>query len=243
MSVLKGEGKVPILFGSASIAVGSVTHGGYLSRPDLTGEWPTILVVPSAHGVTSNVKDICRRLARQGFAVVAADIFRGAAPSRSASAADVAAAWAALSPARVARDLGGIVAYVCNPAGFWSSAEAGFGVLGLGSGGSFAVTAAAASGAACVALVTTPLDDDTVVALGGFTGGVLGLFGRGDEVVGVDRVADYHEAAPHGEFVLYGDAGHELLDDYVDGYDVATAMDALDRLAVFYTKHLPPAPA
>ena len=69
MSVLKGEGKVPILFGSTSIAVGTLTHRGYLARPGLAGEWPTIIVVPSEWGVTSAMKDVCRRLARHETAL------------------------------------------------------------------------------------------------------------------------------------------------------------------------------
>ena len=92
MSVLKGEGKVPILFGSSSIAAGSVIHRGYLARPDLTGEWPTIIVLAGAWGVTSSIKDICRRLARHGFAVVAPDLYVGAAPPRSADADEAALA-------------------------------------------------------------------------------------------------------------------------------------------------------
>ena len=88
MSVLKGEGTHPILFGSTSIAVGTRIQGGYLARPDLTGEWPTIVVVASEWGVTSSTKDLCRKMARRGFAAIAPDLYRGRAPQRSAGASE-----------------------------------------------------------------------------------------------------------------------------------------------------------
>lgn len=242
MSVLKGEGKVPILFGSASIAVATRTHRGYLARPDLAGEWPTIVVLPSSYGVTSNVKDVCRRLAREGFAVVAPDVFRGAAPPRSTPPDEARSAAAALSLDRVRRDVTDIVSFIGNPAGFWSSAERGFGVLGLGAAGDAAVRAAVECGATCLGLVTTRLDDTAMTLLGSYAGSVLGLFGREDGVADADHVAALRDQAPHGEFVIYGGVGFDFLDDSGDPYDFGVARDAIDRLAGFYEKHLPPAP-
>ena len=109
MSVLKGEGTHPTLFGSTSIVAGPVTHRGYLARPDLSGEWPTVSLVPSEWGITSSSKDICRRLARLGLAVVAVDLYHGNPPDRAASPEEAAAAASAIPRARSQSDLDGIV--------------------------------------------------------------------------------------------------------------------------------------
>ena len=112
MSVLKGEGIVPILFGSTSISVGSLTHTGYLARPDLAGEWPTVVVIPSAWGVTGAMKDVTRRLARQGFAAICPDLFAGNRPGRSAPRSEAIRLTRAMSEARVRRGPWG---FILNP--------------------------------------------------------------------------------------------------------------------------------
>ncbi len=243
MTVLKGEGRVPILFGSTSVAVASRVHGGYLARPDLSGQWPTVLVVASARGVSSSVKDVCRRLARQGFATIAPDLYDGRRPSPSTSDDDALAAFAQLPAGRVDRDLADFVAFITNPAGFWSSAEHGLGVLGIGNGGSAAIRTAGRHDAVALALAYVAVDVDDATRLGSFTGGLLGMYGRADEVVPVDMVEQVRSAAPHAEMVVYAAAGHDFLDDHSDGYDRETAVDAIERLTGFFEKRLPPAPA
>ena len=241
MSVLKGEGKVEILFGSTSIAVGSRVHGGYLARPDLTGEWPTIVLVSPVWGVTSSVKDVCRRIARQGFAVVAPDLYRGKAPSRRISRSEAQAAADAISPARADRDLADIVSYITNPAGYWSSAERGFGILGIGGGGPVAIRAAVAYSAAALALCYSPLRPEDVAHLLRYRGAALGLYGRGDELVPPEQPSEARQRVSRLQLVLYGDARHDFLDDYGATYDGSVAGDAVERLTEFFAAHLPAA--
>jgi carboxymethylenebutenolidase len=243
VSVLKGEGRVPILFGSTTIVVGSRTHRGYLARPDLTGEWPTVVVVPGVYGLTSNVKDIARRIAREGFAAVAMDQYSGSGPRRSVDRAEAVEAAAGVSIDRLRRDIADIVDFIENPAGFWSSGEHGFGLLGLGWGGDAVVETAVREGAVCVGLVTTSLDEASLDTLAGYTGGVLGVFGREDGDATPEAVAELRRRVPHGEFVIYGGVGTEFLDDYALSYDFEVARDAIDRLAGFFEKHLPQAPS
>lgn len=243
MSVLKGEGKVEILFGSTSIAAGSRVHRGYLARPDRTGEWPTIVLVAPAWGVTSSVKDVCRRIARQGFAVVAPDLYRGNAPARRVSREGAEEAAAAVPAGQADRDLADIVAFVTNPAGFWSSAEHGFGVLGMGIGGPVAIRTAVAHRAAALALVYTPLGAGDVASLARYRGAALGLYGRKDEVVPPDDISAVRNEVPRLQVVMYGEAGHDFLDDYGDTYDAAVSGDAVERLSEFFAAKLPPAPS
>ncbi len=243
MTVLKGEGKVPILFGTTSIAVGSRTHEGYLARPDLAGEWPTVLVVPDVFGVSSSVKDLCRRISRQGFAAVGVDSYERKRPSRSLGADEIAAAYRDLDADRVLRMMLDVVRFMQNPAGFWSSAEHGYGVLALGEGLRFGMRLIAATQPAALGLAYTPLTEDSNARLAGFGGPILGVWGGEDDVVDLAAVRRLREVHRRTEIVVYGGLGHAFLDDGSNDYDFAAAQDALERLTEFYAKQLPPPPA
>ncbi len=245
MSVLKGEGRVPILFRTTSVAVGPITRSSYLTRPDLAGEWPTIVVVPSAWGLTSSAKDVCRRLARQGFAVVGVDLYRGNPPARDEGRADADAADAALDDARVRGHLGDIATFVTNPAGFWSSAERGFGWLGLGRGGRHAAMSATSGLGSALAVAYTPIAAQArgIAPIGpSLTTPLLGLYGRDDTNVPIADLALLRDGVPHGEFAIYDGVGGDFLDDHRAGYDHAAAGDAIERLTAFFEKHLPDPP-
>ena len=237
MSVLKGEGKVPILFGVKSVVAGAITHETYLARPDLTGEWPTIVVVPSAWGVTSSVKDLARRLARHGFAAVVVDLFRGAPPDRAAAHAEATAAFDAVPGDRVRRDLTDVIRYIENPAGFWSSAEAGYAIMGIGAGGFHAVAAASHTGASLVLIASSPPEYLSMV-----TAPILGIFAKEDATVPIDDVMAARAAVPHAEWVLYDGVDGDFLDDHLEGFDYDAYQDAVERIAAFCDKNLPQAP-
>lgn len=233
LTVLRGEGKVPILFGSASIPVASRTHSGYLARPDLSGEWPTVLVVPDAAGITPSVKDLCRRLARRELAAVAVDPLRTARRPRVWS--DLPAP---VSAAELDADIDDVVRFVTNPAGFWSSGEDGLGVLGVGGGGAAASRLAARRPGVAVALVAAPLDADVLAT----AGSVLGLYARDDPAVPVDEVVAARSALPDAEVVIYDGVGAGFFDDDHPGFDLEAASDALDRLVAHFLRHLPAPP-
>ncbi len=243
MSVLKGEGKVPILFGTSSIAAGSRTHEGYLARPDLAGEWPTVLVVPDVFGVSSSVKDLCRRIARQGFAAIGVDPYEKKPPGRSLAHDEITASYHRLDTDRVLRMILDVVRFLRNPAGFWSSAEHGYGVLALGEGLRFVLPLLTAAQPEVLGLAYTAQTDESNARLARFGGPILGVWGGDDEVVDLTGARRLREEHRRTEIVMYGGVGHAFLDDGSDDYDFAAAQDALDRLAEFFAKELPPPPA
>lgn len=158
MSVLKGEGSTVMLYGSTNVSTGGHSYDGYLARPDLIGEWPTVVVVSPLFEAASSVNSICRVLARHALAAVA--------------------------PA--AGGLAAYTRFITSSSGHWSNAEYGFGVLGLGDGSESAILEAAASElVAALALVDPVLDDGAVSMLAGIDIPMLGLSGR-DAAEGVD---------------------------------------------------------
>ncbi|CAN5316541.1 MAG: dienelactone hydrolase family protein [Acidimicrobiia bacterium] len=241
MTVLKGEGKVPILFGSMSITVATRLRHGYLSRPDLAGEWPTVIVVPDVWGVTPSIKDLCRKLARRELAAIAVDPFRDGGGRRFTDRAVATAALAEVPAHDLDADLEDVASFVTNPAGFWSSAEHGLGVLGIGTGGAAAARLADRRPGVALALVAVPLQP--IAAILGPTSGLLGLYGRDDPEVPVEEVLAARPALPQAELVLYEGVGSDFLDDGRPGYDLDAATDAVERLTGFFIEHLPAAPA
>ena len=49
----------------------------YLARPDGAGPFPGVVVVHEAFGLNDNIRDICGRFAREGYAALAVDLFAG----------------------------------------------------------------------------------------------------------------------------------------------------------------------
>ena len=49
----------------------------YLALPDGTEPFPGIVVIHEAYGLNDNIKDIARRLTREGYAALAVDLFTG----------------------------------------------------------------------------------------------------------------------------------------------------------------------
>lgn len=107
----------------------------YLALPEGAGPHPGVLVVHEASGLNDHIRDICRRLAEQGYAAVAVDLFAGR--NRSACIARM-----------MVGTLAGNLEYFGVPAlkaalGDWASApvDAGqIGAVGFCLGGSIVLT-------------------------------------------------------------------------------------------------------
>jgi carboxymethylenebutenolidase len=265
VSVLKGEGKVPILFGSTSIPAGSVTHGGYLARPDQAGSSPTIILLSAAWGVSSSTKDICRRLARQGFAVIAPDLYVGTAPPRSDSPEEAELDAASLPAERSAAIIEDVVAFTQNPAGHWSDAERGYGILTIGSGVRPGVRAAASAGVQGFAMVSpsfvAPVEeipedeageaiaeevrvvvepDDATDDLATVAAPILALSGGDDPNLTPEAIERCRGLAPHAEWIVYEGLTSDFVDDSAGGFDHPAFTDAIERLTAFFEKLLSP---
>jgi dienelactone hydrolase len=235
VSVLKGEGKAPILFGTTNITLGAKSEIGYLARPDLEGPWPTVVMVPGGRGNTSSMRDVARRLARHGVAVVIPDVYRGEVAPEGTTTEEANAALARVPLGQAIADIDHVVSFVRNPGAKWSSAREAFGVLVVGAGSRFGSALAMFEHVGAIGLVGAhPVPEFASAGVP-----VLALSGKDDEFVPQEAVRMLRDAGPHIEVVLYGGVGAEFLDDDLDGYDYTTAKDAIERLAEFFVEHLP----
>jgi carboxymethylenebutenolidase len=239
VSVLPFEGTHPILFGGARVVDGTRIRDGYLARPDVAGSHSVVVLVPPIAGLTSGVKDLCRRIARHGIAAFAMDPYRGKGPGRRGTADEAAAAYAAASDARAARDLDGTVRWLRSPGTEWADPDR-VGLLGIGTGGRWALLAAADLPIRALAVCYSPLglvpdrEGTALEAIGDVAVPLLGIYGRADATAPATEVTAAREAQPRSEWVIYEEAGHDFLDDGGDTYDAAAAKDAIERLVAFF---------
>jgi carboxymethylenebutenolidase len=59
------------------IATTELRGGGYLATPDGNGPHPGVVVIHEAYGLNEHIKDVTRRLAAEGYAALAVDLFAG----------------------------------------------------------------------------------------------------------------------------------------------------------------------
>jgi carboxymethylenebutenolidase len=214
MTVLTGEGRVTILYGSQALPTPPY-RSVYLARPDLEGRYPAVVVAHGATGLTPSVKAACRHLARFGYIGVAADLHRGARSGVE----------------HAHGDLGIVVEALREDWHDWAEPGA-LGFLGLGEGGLVASRLAAAHDGALVLMGGTGMVDPE--ALGESGGWLLALMATDD----ADRVKRFHESVGRGQWVRYGDVGPGFYDEGSPDYHAPSAGDAYERIVGFLDRHL-----
>ncbi len=223
MALLKGEGTHQILYGSTDIFSGLRHNRGYVARPDHAGSFPALLLIHGAGGLTSSVKSVARRLARRGLAVVGPDLYRGASPP-----GDTQPLWP--EEARVASDLSDTFHWMASASTPWVHPGPS-GVVALGLAAGAGVRFAGEHDGGRIALIS-PIFEDAVPAA---RVPLLGFYGKDDEVVAAERRQASREGLNHGEWVLYGGAGHGLVDESAEDYHWEAAEDVIDRMVAFFT--------
>lgn len=226
MALLKGEGTHQILYGAADIFSGLRHNGGYLARPDHAGSFPGVLLVHGRAGLTSSVKSVARRLARHGLAVVVPDLYRGTRQLRRP-----------LPPWPDDRDvrglLGDAVAWMLSDDTPWI-ADADIGVVALDAACRPAQRLAAhrevIGGLVLVSPTAAEPDREAVPT--------LAFFGKEDAEIPDDERSEIQRRLDYAEWVLYGGAGHGLIDEAADDYRWEVAEDVLERMVDFLRRVL-----
>lgn len=232
LAVLAHEGTYPILYGSWPIPVGAQHRLGYIARPDEAGRFPVVFVIQDINGLNSFEKDLCRRLARRGFAAVALDLYR--------NGDDPIESYSRLTDARALADLDELHEFVVSDDVDWN-VSGDVGILGTDVGGRFGLIAAAnRDWVKSLVVAYTPLtgdeDRDEQVAsyLDHLPVPVLGLYGADDELIAAETVDEAQRRNEHGQWLLYAEAGHAFLDIDHAGFVQAAADDAFARIAAFF---------
>ncbi len=224
---------------------------GFLAQPE-GGPQPGVLVIPDVFGLSDHTRDIAERLAREGFAALALDVYRRTDRPTFADPAAALAFIRELSDPLVLETVQeGIDALARSPA----VAGRRVGLIGFCMGGQYAwLAACACRGLSAVAPFygmvryaagldpkkkpRAPLD-----AVAELSCPALGLYGREDAIISnadVDELEARLARQRHPfEIVRYAGAGHAFLNDTRPAlYRPEAAADAWRRLLAFLHTHL-----
>lgn len=120
--------------------------GDYLVTPEL-GRGPGVLVFHSGRGLTQFVRQLCHRLAREGFVALAPDLFEGRTPE---TLDEAAALKADVDVDRVTHRLEDVASFLRQHE---AVSRRALGVVGIGYGAEWACRIASSLGSDCGALV------------------------------------------------------------------------------------------
>jgi carboxymethylenebutenolidase len=214
-------------------ANGTMTQG-YLAVP-AAGKGPGLLVIQEWWGLVQHIKNVCDRLASEGFTALAPDMYQGQTASEPDGAGKL---FMALNIARAEKDLRGAASYL-GP----RSSTAKLGVVGFCMGGQLALFAATlnASIGACVNFYG--IHPNVKPDYTRLSGPVLGLYAERDGFVtpqvARDVDAAIRAAGKQSEIHIYPGVDHAFFnDERADVYDKAAAADAWRRTLAFFRTNL-----
>jgi carboxymethylenebutenolidase len=235
-----GEVKIPVQDGEIP---------AYRAMPAKGGPFPLILVVQEIFGVHEHIKDICRRLAKEGYMAIAAELY--ARQSSVAGMSDIqeiiSKVVAKVPDAQVMSDLDATAAYA-KASG--SADTARLGITGFCWGGRItwlyaehnpAVKAGVAWYGKLVGDPSTLTPKQPIDLVGDLNAPVLGLYGAADTGIPVDTIEKMRSACQAAgkicEFVIYPDTPHAFNADYRPSYREGPAKDGWARMLAWFRSH------
>ncbi len=234
-----GEVKVPVPDGQVP---------AYRAMPAAGGPFPVILVVQEIFGVHEHIKDICRRLAKQGYFAIAPELYaRQGDVSGLTNFPDILKIVNKVPDAQVMSDLDAAVAYA-KASGKADVAK--LGITGFCWGGRIVWLYAAhnpnlKAGVAWYGRLVGPADElkpkHPIDLVAKINAPILGLYGAADQGIPVDTVekmrAALKDAGKTAEIIVYPNTPHAFFADYRQSYRKEQAEDGWKRLLDWFKKH------
>lgn len=254
---------VPVVTPSDGLIVEDVTFMGagsyqlpaYVARPEGQQRRPAIIVVNEIFGIHDYIKDVCRRLAREGYVTIAPDYFdRAGDPAPLTDYNAIREIVATATHAQVMGDTGGALTWLARQS--YVSGDA-IGITGFCWGGAVTWMAAATlygvrAGVAWYGRLVAPQPGGfgaeegrpwpiDVAAM--LRAPVLGLYAENDRGIPLDTVQHMRAAlAANGnpsrsEIVVYPGTQHGFHADYRDSYNADAAADGWRRALAWLRSH------
>ena len=252
-STIVSTSEEAITAGETSIPSQGENMPAYHARPkSADGPLPIVIVVQEIFGVHEHIKDICRRLAKQGYQAIAPELYaRQGDPRQYANIPDLISNVVSKVPdAQVMADLDACVA--------WAKANGGdmtkLGITGFCWGGRMTWLYAAhnpqvKAGVAWYGKVVGPTSElnpkNPVDIAGQLNGSVLGLYGGEDQGIPLDSLEEMRKAlaasgsaaAKASTIHVYPKAPHAFHADYRPSYRKEEAEDGWKRLLAWFKQN------
>lgn len=213
----------------------------YVARPADKARHATIVVVNEVFGIHDYIKDICRRLAKQGYAAVAPDFFYRSGVNLPALS-DISKIMPVVqqaSDAQVDGDVRAATGWIRKQTFAKPNA---IGITGFCWGGAVVWRAAMTDPDVKAGVAWYGRLNGLVERAGEVKAPVLGLYGGKDQGIPVASVeamrAALQKAGKTGsELRVYPEAQHGFHADYRPSYNEAAAKDGWARLLAHFKKH------
>ena len=232
--------------GEVRIAAGDREIPAYRAMPAGARNAPVVLVVHEIWALHEHFRDVCRRLAKQGYLAVAADFFARQGEPGNLEIEEIRKIVAKVPDAQVLSDL--------DATAQWAASHGGdikrLGITGFCWGGRIVWLYAAHSPALRAGVAwygrvegpTAPLQPRHPIDLAkDLRAPVLGLYGGADAGIpneGVDRMREAVRAAGKpSEIHTYPDTPHAFYADYRPSYRKSQADDGWKRMLEWFRRH------
>ncbi len=209
--------------------------GAYLALPDASGPHPGVVVIHEAYGLTEQIKDVAGRLADEGYAALAVDLFTG----RNRALC-------------MARYMGGLLIGSVNRAGIDDLKGAltflarqpevdahRIGALGFCMGGGFAIAWACTDArlkAIAPFYAANPRPIEVVQRLCPVVGSYPGSDFTARSARALDQALTRFNV--QHDIKIYPETRHSFFNDTLRSYDRSAATDAWRRVLEFFGSHL-----
>jgi carboxymethylenebutenolidase len=216
---------------------GDETVNAVFYQPSGKGPFPALVVIHEWWGLVDWVKGQASKLADQGYATLAVDLYRG----KSASTPDVAHELSrALPPDRAQRDLKAAFDFLAAQKNVDKDR---IGAIGWCMGGGYALDLALDEPRLKAAVINYGHLATEPARLRGTSAAFLGIFGAQDRGIPVADVRRFEQqlksAGKSVEIVVYPDAGHAFQNPgNKEGYRPSDAADAWKRTVQFLNAKL-----
>jgi carboxymethylenebutenolidase len=208
---------------------------GELAEPAGAGKVASIVLLQEWWGVNDHIRDLAHRLAKEGFLVVAPDLYHGKVATDATEAGKL---MRELDTLAAMKDVAGAVAYLkAHPRG-----NGKVGVVGFCMGGALSLASACHIEGLSAVAAFYGIPPAEKVDYARVTAPIITHVARRDEWVTVGKMeAIKKQLESHGkamELHVY-DADHAFMNDTrPQVYDAASAKLAWDRTVAFFGKHL-----
>lgn len=211
---------------------------GYLARPEGAGPFPGVVMIHEWWGLSDWIKENARRLAGQGYVVLAVDLYGGKATADAGEAHEL---MRALDDGEAMADLKGGVAYLSS----LTTVKKGAPIAAIGwcMGGKFSRLIAqesAAVGPTVICYGSVATEPSQVAKLKGKP--VLGIFGADDRGIPAEKVREFEQALKaegnDAAMHIYQGAGHGFMRPGGPQHAASQTVDAWKQIDAFLARTL-----
>ncbi len=209
---------------------------GYVSVPE-AGSGSGVVVIQEWWGLVDHIRDVCDRLAREGFVALAPDLYRGDATTDPDEAGRL---MMGLDIERAARDLDAAVTELLSRE---AVTGAKVGSIGFCMGGQLALFAATRNPRIAAVVDCYGVHPNVTLDLSGLEAAVLGIFAGKDDFIPVEAVrkleTELRGAGKRVVMRIHEGAQHAFLNETrPDVYDARAAAEAWGEIVRFLRAEL-----